>query len=325
MNFQIEDYSDMFFTRFESFINTTSNINPEDIMNFWLNNYIKDTDTELYKIQKKSYEKHNMTFKDYPLENVFPHFIIDLEKMKKAAYNLKLVLDRAKKDIDNIIETEEDIFIVIYVGAGTGAGHVTKYKNKPAILFGLENIANLNWYKIDTLTGMIFHELGHIIHMIEREKYISSTIKENIQSGKQNHENVLKKYEDLIWFRLYEEGTAQRFEHLLQGKETWHMDEMTEEGDSQWRAWINSNYSYICNTFYNRIKNENNKLSDLFGSDRENSDCNFHGKIQVGYYIGAQMIKEWQKSLSLKEIMRLPKEEIKERVIDYLDTTRSEE
>lgn len=321
MNFHIEDFSELFFKRFESFINTKSNITTEDILGFWENNYVKDTDMEIYKIQKNSYKEYDMTFRDYPFKNVFPHFISDLEKMKEAAYNLKQVLDNAQKKIDNIIEGDGEIYIIIYVGAGTGAGHVTKYKNRPAMLFGLENIANLNWHNIKTLKGLVFHELGHVIHMIEREKNCPKLTKTDKESkyGEKNEENVLEKYENLIWFRLYEEGIAQRFEHLLQGKETWHMDDqITEDGTSQWKSWIDDNYNYICNTFYNRVLNENHKLSDLFGSDRENSDCNFHGKIQVGYYIGAQMIKEWQKSLSLKKIMKLPEKDIKERVIDYL-------
>ncbi len=65
--------------------------------------------------------------------------------------------------------------------------------------------------------------------------------------------------------------------------------------------------------------NDRANASDLFGSNVDDPDCNFQGKIQVGYYMGATMIKAWECELDLEEIMQMPGLEIKARVTDYLD------
>lgn len=56
------------------------------------------------------------------------------------------------------------------VGIGCGAGWVTKYNNKHAVLFGLENIAEEGWTQVDSLRGLAAHELGHVAHFNWRER-----------------------------------------------------------------------------------------------------------------------------------------------------------
>ena len=65
-----------------------------------------------------------------------------------------------------------DYNIVIYVGLENGAGWVTEFMGKPSILFGLEAIAELGWYK--KLRGLAIHEFGHLIHWLLRGENIES-------------------------------------------------------------------------------------------------------------------------------------------------------
>jgi hypothetical protein len=57
-----------------------------------------------------------------------------------------------------------DVVLVIYVGLENGAGWVTTLQGKPAVLLGLESIAECGWTDPQTLAGLVAHELGHVIH-----------------------------------------------------------------------------------------------------------------------------------------------------------------
>jgi len=282
MTFRIINYSQTFLLRFEDFIDEHERT-PEDILEFW-KGWIKRTDPEIYDIVCESYARYGMTLYDYPLKRVFPYFVVDLEKMKEGADNMNAILAD--------LETEQDIYAIIYVGAGTGAGHVTEYRDTPAILFGLENIARLGWYHRDRLKALAYHEIGHVVHRSKR------------------NEHGLENDIETLWYRLYEEGVAQRYEQRLKGEGSWHME------THGWVEWMEENHLRIAKIILNRIQNNENITSDLFGSDAGDPNCNFEGKIQVGYYVGCQMIKQWEDEMD--DVMLIPGPEVKKKVLKYL-------
>ncbi len=103
------------------------------------------------------------------------------------------------------LELNFNITLVIYVGIGCGAGWTTTYSGQPSILLGLENIAEQKWHTKSKLQCLISHEIGHLVHMKWRDEW-----------------ETFEKNEDPL-FQLYSEGFAQRCEHVIVGKETWHM------------------------------------------------------------------------------------------------------
>ena len=98
---------------------------------------------------------------------------------------------------------ETNVTLVICVGIGCGAGWVTKYAGGPAILFGLENIAECGWSASKAIAGLMAHEIGHLLHnQIRWQKRLTS------ESGP--------------WGQLYCEGFVQYCESLLPAEIRWH-------------------------------------------------------------------------------------------------------
>ena len=90
--------------------------------------------------------------------------------MQKAHDNLLVVCNDVCARARRAVNFNNDLICIIYVGPGCGAGRATEYDGKPAILFGLENIAEEDWQERDTLTGLFARELGHLIHFEWRKQ-----------------------------------------------------------------------------------------------------------------------------------------------------------
>jgi len=173
--------------------------------------YIKNY-PELFEKIKWDYERYKMDWHEY------------LKLLsKRSADELKLAHENLLKILP---EVEEEVKKLIYVGLENGAGWVTEFKGKPSILFGLEAIAELGWYK--KLKGLAAHEFGHLIHWLLRG--------ENIEKLED---------EQIMW--LYTEGFAQRIEDLISGR-PWHLE---EEG---WFEWCEGNKEVIKKEFLRRVE-----------------------------------------------------------------------
>lgn len=150
-----------------------------------------------------------------------------------------------------------NVSIVIYVGIGCGAGWVTEYKGKSAVLLGLESIADLKWHTKDKLEGLILHELCHIIHVILRRLSFKEF-------------EMLEK--DPL-FLLYSEDFAQRYERLILNKELWRCAH-----DENWLEWCIKNEHLLAKEFLKKVKNKE-KANEFFGSWLE-----ILGKSRTGYF-----------------------------------------
>jgi hypothetical protein len=122
----------------------------------WANEYLSCL-PELLEKQISDYAEQNLDW-------IFPFLDIRLITMQEAQKNLMEACPSMYSKAQQVLNFDGDILFVIHVGIGCGAGWATTFRNKPAILFGLENIAECGWSDAGAIHGLVAHELGHIIH-----------------------------------------------------------------------------------------------------------------------------------------------------------------
>lgn len=237
---------------------------------------------KLYKIQwpellQKQLDDYASLQEDWRLtaaERIFPALPDRLSAMQTAHNNLlsicNAIFDKARQEIG----FENDLVCVIYVGLGCGAGWATEYEGKPAILFGLENIAEEGWQDQDRLAGLMAHELGHLIHFEWRKQ---AEVPD----------------EDAPWWQLYTEGFAQYCEGILQETPSWHMQSARTK---HWHEWCQDNQGWLASEFLRRI-DRGEDMRPFFGSWFD-----LRGQKQTGYFLGHELIKRLQEQMSLYEV-----------------------
>jgi len=153
----------------------------------------------------------------------------------------------------------------------------------PAILFGLENIAECDWSDAETIAGLVTHEIGHLVHHHWRTQRGKS-----IGSG--------------AWWQLYEEGFAQRCETLILGSAAWH--QAGGSSNSDWLEWCQEHRDWLAAEFL-RTVDAGDPVSAFFGSWFE-----ICGKSETGYFLGYEAVRELGKRFDLKEIALLENVEV---------------
>ena len=167
------------------------------------------------------------------------------------------------------------VLFVIYVGIGCGAGWATDYWDGHSILLGLENIAELNWHDVESLEGLILHELSHVVNAYLRG--ISCRELEELES------NPL--------FLLYSEGFATRCEHLTLGYELWRM-----APDDSWIEWCRSNLGLLARKYLKYV-DEGRLVNDFYGSW-----LSVNGRSQTGYFLGHEFIRYLERNMDIRDI-----------------------
>lgn len=157
-----------------------------------------------------------------------------------------------------------DVDIVLYLGLCNGAGWVTRVGGRDAILLGVEKILELGWYDLDSLYGLIYHELGHVYHaqygVLERESE---------DSGK-----------NFVW-QLFTEGIAMYFEQVLAGSPRYfHQDK------GGWLSWCEEHFRQILTDFDAELSSMTQFSQRYFGDW-----CSYHGRGDTGYYLGAVFVR----------------------------------
>ena len=246
-------------------------------VNAWVSEYMVNWPA-LLKKQIKQYQSEGIDWKKVARERVFPNLEERLPEMRLAR---KRLLEESQKIIRRAqlrFNDRHSLYVIIYVGIGLGAGWATTYLKSPALLFGLENIAEEGWTDKSEIGGLIAHELGHLYHSFWREK-----------AGKRFGSSPL--------WDLYTEGFADRFEQLLEDNENSHI---AKDSDGQeWLAWCQENRQWIASEFLNRLDRKDD-LRPFFGSWYE-----LRGHSQTGYFVGGELIKKLEQSYSLKRIATL--------------------
>lgn len=229
---------------------------------------------ELRQKQLNCYTEEGEDWRAIACDHVFPFLSEHLSTMRKAHDNLLLVAETVNGRCRQLLDFNNDLVCILYVGIGCGAGWATTYDGKPALLFGLENIAAEKWQEKETLSGLMAHELGHLVHFHWRN-----------QAGLTDEENP--------WWQLYTEGFAQWCEPLILGKNSWHMQ---TSGGERWQAWCQVNLSWLAAEFLRRVDN-NEDIRPFFGSWFD-----LCGYKQTGYFLGYELIKLMREQSNLREI-----------------------
>lgn len=276
----------------------------EDFLIYWLsaNSAPLDQQIELWQAsymakysallekQIQNYEEENLDWREIAKEKVFPNLPERLPLMREARKNILSVYKPVCMKAHQKLELDFAMTFVIYVGVGCGAGWATRYEGQPAILLGLENIAECGWHTKEKIQGLIAHEIGHLVHMTWRKNW-----------------QLFEESEQDPSFQLYTEGFAQRCEHMIRGKESWH-----EASDNMWLSWCKLHKSWLAKEFLKRIESHAS-VRDFFGSWFD-----IQGKKQTGYFLGYGFIRNLEKAYTMKEIALLDIEEVKELVSQYL-------
>ena len=103
------------------------------------------------------------------------------------------------------------------------------------------------------------------------------------------------------FWQLYAEGFAQRIEHLVASKPTWHM--ATGINDETWLPWCEENLSYLASEFLESSDSEE-KTRRFFGHWYD-----LRGKKQCGYYLGHEVLARMEETDPLRTIALYPEPE----------------
>ncbi len=242
----------------------------------WASEYMSQW-PELLEKQVDDYSSEGEDWRQVAREKVFPFLDQRLLAMQAARDNLLASCASLYAQAQAVLGFESDISFVIYVGIGCGAGWVATYNGTPAVLFGLENVAECGWSYPPALTGMVAHEIGHIVHFHWRAE-------RGLPDGTGP------------WWQLYTEGFAQHCEHLIHGKDTWHM---TSGSCSGWLSWCHGHRRWLAAEFL-RAVDAGESVRPFFGSWYD-----IQGRKQCGYFLGHELIEQLQASMSIKEIALL--------------------
>lgn len=158
-----------------------------------------------------------------------------------------------------------DVDVVLYLGLCNGAGWVTSIGGKDAVLLGVEKILELGWHTPEMMTGLIYHELGHVY---------------------QAQHGVLEQRSDdnsrnFVW-QLFTEGVAMYFEQAVRGDfGFYHQD---KDG---WAAWCGAHFPQILADFDRDLPAMTRHNQRYFGDW-----CDYQGHGDVGYYLGSRFVQD---------------------------------
>jgi hypothetical protein len=265
----------------------------DEQVEMWQSSYM-NRHPELFDKQVRTYAEAHMDWRDVA-RKVFPHLPERLPLMRRARSNILAISGSIYANAAKRLGLKFDLVLVIYVGIGCGAGWATRYNQRPAILLGLENIAEERWHTKNKLKGLLCHEIGHLVHMEWRDEW-----------------KTFEDAEEDPLFRLYSEGFAQRCEHLILEKETWHM-----APDEEWLSWCQHHKGWLANEFLRRIGKEVS-VNDFFGSWFD-----IQGKSQTGYFLGHAFITDLEKAHGLREIAVFDAEKVRRLARQYLKSIKN--
>ena len=256
------------------------NINKwEKYINSFLNNkaHMFKDDLEQYVISGQySYEEDCLPL----LNNVYLHPKLDI-----VIDNFQKITERLDDKVKQHFK-EMDVDIYLYLGLLNGAGWATIIDNRHVILLGIEKILELDWTSIDDMYGLIYHELGHIYHMVYGNLDLNN---------------------DSFIYQLYYEGIAMHFEQLLKEDPNYfHQDK--------------NGYLTFCEDCFDMIKTDfKNDLADMdIYNQRYFGDwTNYYGYGDVGYYLGAKFVDYLANKYDFEQLINLDHITIEKAFIEF--------
>jgi len=174
----------------------------------------------------------------------------------------------------------EELYLVLYISCGCGAGWAYEYRKAPAVYLGLDMIADLEWVEEAKIKGLIVHELCHLLNI----KLQNTTPRK------------FSEMENNPFFLLYSEGFAMRCEHYVLGGEIWRI-----ALDKNWIIWCKKNSKYLAKLYMEYVEKES-PVNDFYGSF-----YSINSYSQTGYFLGHEFIRylEENENMKLTEIAKL--------------------
>jgi len=263
------------FPAFLAFWEKAQHLSLDTQIDGWASDYMAQW-SELLEKQIQSYVEYGDDWRDVARERVIPFWAERLPSMQCAHEYLLRVCAPVYERAQATLGFRQALAFVIYVGIGCGAGWATMYQDNPAILFGLENIAEEGWDDVAVLWGMIAHEIGHLWHFEQRA-----------QAGLAPGRGP--------WWDLYTEGLAQRCEQIIAGKESWHMAAQYVD----WVSWCEQELPWLAREFL-RVVEAGDDVRPFFGSWFA-----LRGRKQTGYFLGCEVVRQLEAQKTLQEIALL--------------------
>lgn len=270
------------FPAFLQFWNRVRGRSLSEQIDGWANEYLASW-PELLAKQVDDYSSQQIDWREIARERIFPYIDQRLSEMEHAHTDLPGLCRSVFAKAQQLLSIGEPITFVIHVGIGCGAGWAASYGGAPAVLLGLEGIAENGWCEAGSLRGLLAHEIGHIFFRLERNRGGERPLGEN------------------GWSQLYDEGFAQYCEGIMIDQGTFH--EQAGDQDEDWLVWCQAHSSWLAAEFLRAIETEQ-PVSRFFGSWFE-----VEGHSQTGYFLGYEVIKRLaQAGNSLGELARLEPE-----------------
>lgn len=231
---------------------------------------------ELLRKQTSSYREEGVDWKKVARRRIFPWFDRRIPEMARARNALLRSIPLAVQRCREELGLRFPVTFVIHVGLGCGAGWATTFEERPAVLLGLENAAELGWTDRVTTAALVEHEIAHLLHDTWRRKAG--------RGGLTGHRGP--------WWQLYEEGFATYCELRLGPPGKHHSGVRTRD----WLSWCRRNRPRLAALFL-RGSSSPESVRRFFGSWN-----NVEGYIETGYFLGSEVIREWVARSSLQDI-----------------------
>ena len=202
------------------------------------------------------------------------------------------VTNKLNENIEKNFNNKINIEIVLYVGLCNGAGWVTNINNKDVILLGIEKILELNWQDINSMTGLIYHELGHVFH--NQHGNFNQTSESNSKN--------------FVW-QLFTEGIAMYFEQVLVNDRNFFHQNL-----NGWKDWCDNHIKQIAKDFNDDLQTMN-KLNQRYFGDW----VNYNGYSDVGYYLGTKFIHSLIEKYNFAQLINLSIDEVYNLYLFYME------
>ena len=201
----------------------------------------------------------------------------DPSKAEKAVRAFRAVTEHLEERILKRFKRSVDADVILYLGLCNGAGWVTALEGKTTVLLGIEKIAELNWCDINSMNGLIIHELGHAY----QSQYGTLTL----ETGS---------VPDRFLWQLFTEGVAMVFEQEVIGDpEYFHQDV------HGWKNWCDRHAEKIRDSFDRDLKTMTPADQRYFGDW-----VSFEGYGDTGYYLGTRFVRFLMRSDDFDDIIR---------------------
>lgn len=275
------------FPAFDQFWRRARSLPTDHAIESWRRDYLRPW-PELRRKQIASYRQDGVDWYKVARARIFPTLDDRLPQMWKVRSSLLRAIPVAVRRSRNALGLDFSVTFVIHVGIGCGAGWATTFRGMPAVLFGVENAAEVGWTDPATVVALVEHEIAHLLHDAWRRRAGVG--------GLVDHRGP--------WWQLYEEGFATRCEFMLGEIGSHHATERTPN----WLAWCSQNRSRLASLFL-RTVSKRKSTRRFFGSW-----YNIDGYIETGYFLGSEVIRLEESRADLQEIACWTPDQVRRRI-----------